>query len=251
MIHHCEQRTDEWKALRCGKLTASRMADVLDFNKNGKESAARKNYRTELVCETLTGIPSPSPYVTQEMKWGQEQEIFAREAYNLRHGVEVELIGFATHERIGRLGASPDGLVGQFGTVEIKCPTTAQHLAWLRYGAHEYKPQMLVAMACTGRRWCDFVSFDSRVPPALQLYTKRFIWDAAAIAELERKAEQFLGEVDAEVAELSQRGRKQFPSDDEDLTPKLEAMLAMLRKGGPQLVVPVAESMPEEWEARV
>ena len=202
MLYDCEQRSDEWRALRIGKVTASRICDVLAKIQKG-EAASRRNYRAEIIVEILTGLPADN-YVSKEMQWGIDTEPFARAAYELQQDVMVTTVGFACHPVIDRFGASPDGLVGDDGLVEIKCPNTATHIEYLLAGVvpSDYQPQMLVAMACTGREWCDFVSFDPRLPPRLQLFVRRFFRDDARIAEIEAKVEKFLEEVDDVIARL-------------------------------------------------
>jgi putative phage-type endonuclease len=195
-ILDCEQRTPEWIEARIGKVTASRIDCVLAEIKKG-EAASRRNYRAEIVIETLTGLPADN-YISKEMQWGIDTEPFARAAYELQNDVMVATVGFANHPAIARFGASPDGLVGEDGLVEIKCPNTATHLDYLLTGEvpADYQPQMLVAMACTGRDWCDFVSFDPRMPQHLQLFVRRFERDNFRITEIEQKVEKFLDEVD-------------------------------------------------------
>ena len=204
ILVHCEQRSAEWYALRAGKVTASRITDVLATVKNG-EAAARRNYRAQLVCEILTGLPGEN-YVSKEMQWGIDTEPFARAAYELQYDVTVDQVGFATHPEIERCGASPDGLVGAEGLVEIKCPATSTHLEYLLSGTVplDYQPQMLTAMACTGRKWCDFVSYDPRLPQHLQLFVRRFYRDEERIAEIEARVRQFLAEVDEVLRRLPQ-----------------------------------------------
>ena len=202
-IYDCEQRTDEWRTLRIGKVTASRICDVLAEIKKG-EAASRRNYRADIIVEILTQLPADN-YVSKEMQWGIDTEPFARAAYELEQDVMVSTVGFACHPLIDRFGASPDGLVGDDGLVEIKCPNTATHIEYLLAGVvpADYQPQMLTAMACTGRRWCDFVSFDPRLPSHLQLFVRRFHRDDERIAEIERKVESFLEEVDDVLARLN------------------------------------------------
>lgn len=200
----CEQRTDEWRELRCGKVTASRIQDVLAEIKKG-EAASRRNYRAELVVETLTGIPIES-FQSKEMLWGIETEPFARAAYELQQDQAVELAGFALHPEIERFGASPDGLIGELGLVEFKCPNTATHLDWLLGGVVpvEYGAQMMAQMACTGREWCDFVSFDPRLPSHLQLFVRRLHRDEGIVRSIELQVERFLNEVDETIARISE-----------------------------------------------
>ncbi len=190
-----EQGSPEWKQARVGLVTASRSGELISTTKRG-ESAARRNYRTELVCEILTGQPYPR-YVSAEMQWGSEQEPFARAAYELDRDVLVEQCGFVLHPEISRFGCSPDGLVGSDGLLQIKCPNTSTHLTWMMGQAVpvEHKAQMLAEMACTGRAWCDFVSYDPRLPAHLQLFIQRFDRDEQAVANLEAAVVHFNSEI--------------------------------------------------------
>jgi putative phage-type endonuclease len=198
-----EQRTPDWLALRVGKVTSSRITDVLARIAKG-EAASRRNYRAEIVCETLTGVSAEDTYISREMQWGIDHERDACVAYELLQDVMVMPIGFAVHPFIERFGASPDGFVGDDGLVEIKCPNTSTHIDYMLAGIvpAEYEPQMLVAMACTGRAWCDFVSFDPRLPAHLQLFIRRFHRDEARIADIEGQVMQFLAEVDDVLVQL-------------------------------------------------
>lgn len=204
MIVDVEQGTAEWIQLRVGLVTASRAADVLaKLKTKDKESAARANYRSEIVCETLTGRAADH-FVSPAMEWGTLTEPMARTEYELKYDVNVDLIGFATHPSIKRFGASPDGLVGENGLVEFKCPNTSTHIGWFLEGKvpEEYQPQMLAEMACTGRQWCDFVSFDPRLPKKLRMYTVRFVRDEERIKALELEVNKFLSDVDFTIAQL-------------------------------------------------
>lgn len=201
-----EQQTPEWLQMRCGMVTASRVADVLAKRKTGTgELKCRADYRTEIICECLTGR-SAEHYVTPAMEWGIETEPVARSAYEMRLDTEIKPGGFAIHDQIGRFGASPDGLIGDDGLVEIKCPTTATHIEYIIAGVipEEYQPQMLAEMACTGRAWCDFVSFDPRLPKKLQLFIRRFPRDDKRIAAMEAEVLTFLEEVIATIKLLEQ-----------------------------------------------
>lgn len=200
-----EQGSDAWKALRAGKVTASRVADVLSKIKSG-ESAGRKNYRMDLVAERLTGKPADS-FTNSAMQWGTEQEPFARIAYETHKGLFVEQVPFVDHPTIEWFGCSPDGLVGEDGLLEIKCPNTTTHLEYLQDGKQpsKYIPQMMAQMACTGRKWCDFASFDPRLPEDLQLFVVRLNWDDAYIQEMEAEVKQFLNEVDATLSQLKRK----------------------------------------------
>lgn len=199
----CAQGTPEWLAARAGKVTASRISDVMAKIKTG-EAADRRNYKAQLVAEILTGQPQESGFTNEAMRWGTEQEPFARAAYETRAGVLVDQVGLIIHPSIERGAASPDGLVDPDGMVEIKCPNTATHLDYLIAGEvpPKYQPQMLWQMACAGRDWCDFVSFDPRLPEHLQLFVKRFPRDDKRIAEIDGEVRAFLAEVDAILAKL-------------------------------------------------
>lgn len=197
IIEDLEQRTPEWLQMRIGMVTGSRMADVMAVlaRKNG-EAQCRKDYKAEIVCEILTGRASEH-YVSPAMQWGIDNEVFARNAYEIEVA-EVQQVGFAIHPRVSRWGASPDGLVGADGMVQFKCPTTATHLDYIIAGtvAEEYEFQMLAEMACAERQWSDFVSFDPRLPKKLQLFVRRFERDDKRIAEMEAQVVKFLAEVD-------------------------------------------------------
>ncbi len=189
-----EQRTEEWFAARLGKVTASRVADVLAKIKFG-ESASRKNYKMELVVQRLTNKVGES-FTNAAMEWGTEQEPFARMAYEAHTGTFVKEEGFVDHPTIEGFGCSPDGIVGE-GLIEIKCPNTANHIETVleNKAPSKYIPQMQCQMACTGAEWCDFVSFDPRVPEDLQLLVVRVERDQEYIDSMEVEVKQFLSEV--------------------------------------------------------
>lgn len=197
------QGSPEWHALRCGKVTASRVADVIARTSKGW-GASRANYAAELIAERLTGVAAEG-FTNAAMQWGTDQEPNARMAYEFMHDVTVEQVAFVVHPSIPDAGASPDGLVGGSGLVEIKCPNTATHIETLIKQAipAKYITQMLWQMACTGRDWCDFVSYDPRLPESMQLFVKRVHRDRDAIDELEREVLAFLmEEVETKVAVL-------------------------------------------------
>jgi putative phage-type endonuclease len=191
--------------LRAGKVTASRVADVLSKVKSG-ESAGRKNLKMDLVAERLTGKPTDS-FTNSAMQWGTEQEPFARIAYEAYKGIFVEQVAFMDHPTIEWFGCSPDGLVGEDGLLEIKSPNTTTHIEYLQEGKppSRYVPQMMAQMACTGRKWCDFVSFDSRLPEELQLFVVRLNRDDAYIQEMEAEVKKFLDEVEQVLAQLKRK----------------------------------------------
>jgi putative phage-type endonuclease len=196
------QGSPEWHALRIGKVTASRVADVVAKTKTGW-GASRSNYMAELIAERLTGEPAEK-FTNAAMAWGTEKEPDARAAYEFFRDAQVVEVAFIDHPAIGMTGASPDGLVGDHGLVEIKCPNTATHLDTLLTQAipSEYVTQMLWQMACTGRQWCDFVSFDPRLPEAMSMFVKRVDRDDKLIASLEKDVAEFLAELDLKLAQL-------------------------------------------------
>lgn len=199
----CIQGTPEWKAARAGKVTGSRMADVMSSIKSG-EAAARRNYRAELVCETLTGEPAGPDFQSGPMLWGIEHEAPARDLYAELTLQTVAQVGLVLHPTNDRIAASPDGLVGNDGCIEIKCPNTATHLETLMRGTvpSDYRYQMWTVMLCCERAWCDFVSYDPRLPPEYQLIIYRFHRDDKEIILMEASAKQFLSELDATLAQL-------------------------------------------------
>lgn len=197
-----DQRSDDWFTARLGKVTASKIADVMATTKTGP-SAGRKNYMAQLLTERLTGRKADS-YSNAAMQWGTDTEPQARAMYELETGCDVVEVGFIDHPVIAMSGASPDGLVGEDGLVEIKCPNTATHIETLRGAAidKKYVLQTQWQMACTGRQWCDFVSFDPRLPSAMQLYVARVERDATLIAAMESEVAGFLAEINKAEEEL-------------------------------------------------
>jgi putative phage-type endonuclease len=198
-----EQGTPEWFAQRLGKVTASRVADVIAKTKTGY-STSRDNYMAQLVCERLTGTVAES-YTNAAMQWGTDNEPLARAAYEAIKDVLVDEVSMITHPRIEQAGASPDGLVGEDGLVEIKCPNTATHIDTLltQTVPGKYITQMQWQMACTGRKWCDFVSFDNRLPEELQIFIKRIERDDVYIKTLEEEVIKFLKELNDKIEKLN------------------------------------------------
>lgn len=198
------QRSPEWYEAKAGRVSSSRIAAVLaKLKRKDGEAAARANLKLDLLAEGLSGRLVPH-YVSKLMEEGIENEPLARTAYELQTDNVVEQTGFIQHPTIDRAGASPDGLVGEDGLIEIKCPATSTHVEYLLAGVvpDEYKAQMLWQMACTGRQWCDFVSYDPRLPEHLQLFIVRLTRDDKEIADMEQKVEQFIAEIDALAAKL-------------------------------------------------
>ena len=197
-----EQRSPEWFAARCGKVTASRVADIIAKTKTGY-SAQRANYMADLIVERLTNAPLAG-FTNAAMQWGTDQEPAARSVYIETTGLDVAEVAFVPHPAISMAGASPDGLVGDFGLVEIKCPNTATHLDTLltKSVPAKYETQMLFQMACTGRDWCDYVSFDPRLPDDLRLFVKRLDRDDQRIGDMEDEVSRFLSELVAKIDQL-------------------------------------------------
>ena len=202
MIEMMEQGTEEWFTIRIGKVTASRVADVIAKTKTGY-SASRDNYMAQLVCERLTGQKSES-FSNAAMQHGTDTEPLARAAYEAFQDILVDEVGFVPHPTIKMAGASPDGMVGDDGLLEIKCPNTATHIETLLSQSvpGKYNTQMQFQMACTGRQWCDFVSFDNRLPEELQLFVKRVPRDNMYIRLMEEEIVKFLNELDIKIAQL-------------------------------------------------
>jgi putative phage-type endonuclease len=203
MIEMMEQRTDDWFTARLGKVTASSLYKVLAKTKTGY-GADRGNYMTQLVLERVTGTKADS-YTNAAMQWGIDQEPFARAAYEASRGVMVDEVGFIPHPTIAAAGASPDGLVGDDGMVEIKCPDSKTALeCWLAENPVEskYFAQMQWQMRCANRSWCDYVVFDPRMPAKAQLFVVRVLRDDKWLADVESEVIKFLAEVDAKVAAL-------------------------------------------------
>ena len=197
------QGTPEWFEQRRGKVTASRIADLMAKTKSGY-STSRQNYLMQLLCERLTGKIEEG-YKSAAMQRGNDLEAEARNWYQLETGESVEEVSFIDHPKINFAGASPDGFVGAEGLIEIKCPNTATHIETLRKKEpiDRYYKQMQWQMAVTGRKWCDFVSFDNRLPDNLAYFCKRIPRDEAVIQEIEQEVQAFLLELDVTLAELS------------------------------------------------
>lgn len=196
------QGTPEWAAARLGRATASRIADAMAKTKSGW-GASRANYAAQLVAERLTGEAQES-YSNTAMKWGTETEPEARTAYEFQMNTDVVQVGFVEHPRIAMSGASPDGLVGNDGLLEIKCPNTATHIETLlgQSVPGKYITQVQWQLACTGRQWCDFVSYDPRMPESMRFFVKRMSRQQPVIDELEREVSLFLSEVQTTVERL-------------------------------------------------
>jgi len=199
------QGSPEWFAARLGRATASRIADATARTKTGW-GASRNNYMAELIAERLTGTTAAS-FTNAAMIWGTEQEPAARSNYEFMTDCEVTEVGFVEHPTIPMAGASPDGFVADDGLVEIKSPNTSTHIDTLLGDSIDgkYIKQMNWQMACTGRKWCDFVSFDPRLPASMRLFIQRVPRDDAMIAALEKDVREFLVELDTKLTALRER----------------------------------------------
>ena len=195
----------EWLEARRGFVGASAINDLMATTKSGGESASRRNLRARVIAERLTGICEDS-YKSPAMQWGIDNEPIARANYEIQSGVDVDQVGFILHPEIKMTGASPDGLIGGDGLIEIKCPNTATHIDYLLGGVPptEYRNQMLWQMECTGRKWCEFVSFDPRMPEDMQMFVVRYNRDDERLKELRIGVIKFLEEVNEVLFKLQE-----------------------------------------------
>ena len=208
LILDVEQGTPEWLQARTGLLTGSRASDAIGVLKSGKESAARRDYRIQLVSERLTGRPQEDTFVNAAMQHGTDTEPAARGAYEAITGQLIRQTGFIQRPDV-LAGCSLDGHVGSLeGILELKCPKTATHLGYL-LRPHElpkrYIPQVTHNLWVTGATWCDFVSFDDRLPEPMQLFAVRVRAEELGVETYAEKALAFLAEVDAELAKLQEQ----------------------------------------------
>lgn len=216
------QGSPEWHQLRLGKVTASRIADVCARTKTGY-GAGRKNYMAELAAERLTGVQAEG-FTNAAMQWGTDMEPEARSAYQFHANKRVVQVGFVDHPSIAETGASPDGEVSDDGLVEIKCPNTATHIETLLGGIvpEKYVLQMQWQMACTGRKWCDFASYDPRLPESMRLFVRRVDRDEALIASIEKDVTEFLDELRMTVYRL----QKKYEPDNAELPEAARLLMA-------------------------
>ena len=207
-----EQRSREWFAARAGKVTASRVADIVARTKSGY-SSSRANYMAELLCERMSGQPAER-FQSSAMVWGTDTEPLARQAYEVMTGQIVDQIGFVLHPTIPNAGASPDGLVGDDGLVEFKCPNSATHLETLLSARvpERYISQIYMQMACLpDRKWCDYISYDPRFPDNMRLFCRRIVRNENAIRELEGEIRKFLDELELKISDLTAK----YPKEDD------------------------------------
>lgn len=191
------QGTGEWLKARCGKLTASRMADAMATLKNGKPAAARINLLKELIAERMTG-ESVDHYTSPEMRWGIEQEPNAKAEYEEVTGHILVPATFYDHPEIENFGATPDSLQGKDTVVEFKCPKTSTHVSWIMAGVvpEEHRPQILAQLACTRRKHAVFASYDPRISGPKRLFVREWTPEPEEIAAVESAARDFLVELE-------------------------------------------------------
>jgi putative phage-type endonuclease len=196
------QGTEEWRRARAGSVGASSIADLMAQTKSGW-SSSRANLMARIIVERLTGEPQET-YQNEAMRWGNDTEPQARNAYAFMRDVDVVEVGLIRHPAIAGAHASPDGMVGDSGLLEIKCPLSATHIDTLLSGTVDgrYIKQMQFQMACAERAWCDFVSFDPRLPGDLQTWMTRVHRDDDMIAEIEDAVRLFLMETEAKLRKL-------------------------------------------------
>jgi hypothetical protein len=194
-----------WVAARVGRLTGSRCGDAFSKQKNGKWAASRENLMFDLLAERLTGV-AKDHFVTPAMQWGLDNEKPAVELLEVQGGILFDKAGFCLHPTIEHFGASPDRLIGADGVLEVKCPTSKTHLQYLmnKTMPAEYVPQVLAEIACTGRTWAKFASYDPRMPPAKQLFVIDFHPTAEQIVEIETNAKEFLAELEAMFKQITE-----------------------------------------------
>ena len=192
------QQSAQWFQDRIGKLTASSMKMAMDFTQKGAEGSDRKKLKIDILAERMTDIIR-EVYVTPAMQHGTDTEPAAKLAYEAATGAKVMPAPFVPHPTIENFGASPDGMIHPDGLLEVKCPTTSKFIAWMLAGVvpEEHKPQMLAQLACTGRKWVEFVAFDPRMPEGKRLFIRRYEPTADEVKAIEVAAEKFLAEVDA------------------------------------------------------
>jgi putative phage-type endonuclease len=210
-IIKCAQGTPEWHAARCGKVTASKVADIMRQGKGGAPSAMRETYMGVLIAERLSGVQEEGGYTSGPMEHGKEHEEAAAKLYGFINDAEIEAIGMVVHPTIPMAAASTDRLIKVNGVaeglLEIKCPNTSTHLNFLKGGPikPDYIAQMQWGMACVGPecKWADFVSFDPRLPPKMRLKQRRVMRESTKILDMEIAVRAFIKEIDEAIAELN------------------------------------------------
>ena len=200
-----EQGTPEWHQMRLGKVSASRMAELLAKTKTGAFAASRAKYMAQLLCERMTGEPTEF-FTSQAMQRGVDVEPVARAAYEAENLTSVEQVAWVEHPTIPFSGCSPDGFVGEHGLIEIKCKEIHNHLDSILNDKidPDHQAQMMWQMACTGRQWCDYVCFDDRAPEGLQLFVKRLERNDELIQKMEDEVRTFLKDLESMIQKLNE-----------------------------------------------
>lgn len=227
MIHEMDQQSADWVKIRLGKATASRVADIVAKTKTGY-SASRAKYAAQLVCERLTGVKADS-FTSAAMTWGVETEAEARAAYSFMYNVDVREVGFVDHPLLEMAGCSPDGMIGEDGLLEVKCPETHTHIETLLSAKvpEKYITQIQWQIGCTGRKWVDYVSYDPRLSEEKRLFVRRVHRDPERIAELEAEVGKFLAEVEDTIVRLNAA----YPAANDLSDFVSDEKIAMLRAG--------------------
>lgn len=227
-IIDCEQGSAEWLQNRVGRITASRICEAMSrYAKKDGETAERKNYKTDMIVERLTGR-STENFVSPEMIWGRDNEQAARTAYEMEKGVMTQKVGFILHPTLDHVGASPDSLVDD-GGLEIKCPKTATHIKWMLAGVvpEEHVDQVQLNIACAETAWWDFMSYDPRLPEGIDRFIVRVPRDDKRIADMEAEAVQFNAEIEQVIAFLRKREVKR-PAPPVDTRPAYEQLMSVM-----------------------
>ena len=200
------QRTPEWDLARLGKITASKVRDVCAKTSAGKYTAARDTYKWNLIKERITGVPVEYR-ITPPMQWGIDNEGDAKAFYQVLYDVQIEEVGFIPHPDMDFAGASPDGLVGTDGLIEVKCMETVNHLRAIDAGEvpEYYVDQCQWQMACTGRQWCDLVIYDPRLPDDLQMRRFRIRRDEDRIKDIESEVRKFNQEIESIITNITRK----------------------------------------------
>ena len=191
IVKDIEQGSIEWNQLRLGKVTASRIKDVMTNGRGSAISKTSESYMYELLADLLTGEPQPF-FENDAMRWGTETEPKARLMYELKTGIEVEQVAFIEHSDF--IGVSPDGLIGNTGLIEIKCPKTTTQLKRSQQENYhtDYKYQIQMQLWVSERDWCDFLSFDPRLQGKAKYLCERVYRDEKIIADMQDKTEVFV-----------------------------------------------------------
>ena len=201
------QRSPEWYAIRCGKVTASKVNDIMTKVKSGGYGASRDNYMADIICERLTGKPTGG-FTSDSMQWGVDNEAAARKEYGNITFNDVTEIGFVEHPVLKMAGCSPDGLVSTDGLIEIKCPNTNTHIDTLlsKKIDKKYNCQMQMQMDCTDRKWCDYVSYDPRLPEGMRIVIIRVNRDEEFLKLMRAEIKFFNDEVEKKIQQLKKLG---------------------------------------------